>query len=84
VSAPKVAGIKPMTPARLALSVTLLAGVVLAAPLLAAAELAVGDRAPDFELRGSDGNLYRLRDLLAEGGSQGIVLAWFPKAFTPG
>jgi peroxiredoxin Q/BCP len=46
------------------------------------AALSVGNRAPDFELRGSDGKLYRLNDLLAEGG--GIVLAWFPKAFTPG
>ncbi len=46
------------------------------------AMLSVGNRAPDFELRGSDGKLYRLNDLLAEGG--GIVLAWFPKAFTPG
>ena len=84
MSAPRSADTKPMTPARLALFVVLLAGVVLAAPMPAAAELAVGDRAPDFELRGSDGKLYRLRDLLAEGGSQGIVLAWFPKAFTPG
>ncbi len=46
------------------------------------AMLSVGNRAPDFELRGSDGKLYRLNDLLAEGG--GIVLAWFPKAFTTG
>ncbi len=48
------------------------------------AMLSVGNRAPDFELRGSDGRLYRLNDLLAEGGGGGIVLAWFPKAFTPG
>ncbi len=48
------------------------------------AMLSVGNRAPDFELRGSDGKLYRLNDLLAEGGGGGIVLAWFPKAFTPG
>ena len=48
------------------------------------AVLSVGNRAPDFELRGSDGKLYRLDDLLAEGGGGGIVLAWFPKAFTPG
>ena len=48
------------------------------------AMLSVGNRAPDFELRGSDGKLYRLNDLLAEGGGGGIVLAWFPKAFTLG
>ena len=48
------------------------------------AALSVGNRAPDFELRGSDGKRYRLNDLLAEGGGGGIVLAWFPKAFTPG
>ena len=48
------------------------------------AVLSVGNRAPDFELRGSDGKRYRLNDLLADGGGGGIVLAWFPKAFTPG
>ncbi len=49
-----------------------------------AAELAVGDVAPDFELPGSDGKSYRLVELLDEGGSEGVVLAWFPKAFTGG
>jgi len=48
------------------------------------AALSVGNRAPDFELQGSDGKRYRLNDLLADGGGGGIVLAWFPKAFTPG
>ena len=47
-------------------------------------ELAVGDMAPDFELQGSDGKLHRLVELLDEGGAQGVVLAWFPKAFTGG
>ena len=64
-----------------------LALVMVAVPVStrpAGAELAVGDRAPEFELRGSDGKLYGLGDLLADGGLQGIVLAWFPKAFTPG
>lgn len=54
------------------------------ATTVAAAELAVGDRAPDFEMQGSDGRSYTLNDVLAEGGREGIVLAWFPKAFTPG
>lgn len=48
-----------------------------------AVELAVGDEAPAFELTGSDGNSYTLDAILASG-KQGVVLAWFPKAFTPG
>jgi peroxiredoxin Q/BCP len=46
-----------------------------------AGELKIGDMAPDFELRGSDGKTYRLTDYR---GKQAVVLAWFPKAFTPG
>ena len=46
-----------------------------------AAELKVGDAAPDFSLRGTDGNQYQLRELV---GKQAVVIAWFPKAFTPG
>jgi peroxiredoxin Q/BCP len=56
--------------------------VLWAAP--AAAELSVGDRAPQFSLAGSDGRTYALADLLNQGGNRGIVLAFFPKAFTPG
>ncbi len=48
------------------------------------ATLSVGDTAPDFELLGSDGRRWRLRDLVGEAGRDGVVLAWFPKAFTPG
>lgn len=40
-----------------------------------------GDPAPDFELQGSDGQRYRLSDVLRGGP---VVLAWFPKAFTGG
>jgi peroxiredoxin Q/BCP len=43
--------------------------------------LAVGDPAPDFTLPGSDGADYRLEDYK---GKQAVVLAWFPRAFTPG
>ena len=43
--------------------------------------LEVGDRAPDFELPGSDGETYRLADFRGE---KVVVLAWFPKAFTGG
>jgi len=46
-----------------------------------AAELAAGAKAPDFALGGSDGREYRLSQYA---GKQGVVLAWFPKAFTPG
>jgi thioredoxin-dependent peroxiredoxin len=48
---------------------------------LTAAELEVGDTAPDFTLQGSDGKTYKLADYH---GKQAVVLAWFPKAFTPG
>jgi peroxiredoxin Q/BCP len=46
-----------------------------------AEELAPGSKAPEFSLTGSDGRAYRLADFV---GKQGLVLAWFPKAFTPG
>jgi peroxiredoxin Q/BCP len=46
-----------------------------------AADLAPGDMAPAFELAGSDGNTYTLSQFV---GKQGVVLAWFPKAFTSG
>lgn len=44
-------------------------------------ELNAGDDAPDFTLTGSDEKDYALKDLLKEGP---VVLAWFPKADTPG
>jgi thioredoxin-dependent peroxiredoxin len=47
----------------------------------AADELKVGDKAPDFTLKGSDGKTYKLADFK---GKKGVVLAWFPKAFTGG
>jgi peroxiredoxin Q/BCP len=46
-----------------------------------AVQLEPGDIAPDFELPGSDGRTYRLRDFA---GKQSVVVAWFPKAFTGG
>jgi thioredoxin-dependent peroxiredoxin len=49
--------------------------------IAAAEELKEGDMAPDFELKGSDGKTYKLSDYR---GKQAVVLAWFPKAFTPG
>ena len=46
-----------------------------------AAELKVGDPAPDFTLQASDGKTYKLSDFK---GKQAVVIAWFPKAFTRG
>ena len=43
--------------------------------------LKVGEPAPDFELPGTDGNTHRLAD---HRGHRFVVLAWFPKASTPG
>lgn len=43
--------------------------------------LKVGDPAPDFSLRGSDGKTHTLAEFR---GRSAVVLAWFPKAFTGG
>ena len=47
----------------------------------AAAELKVGDKAPEFTMQGSDGKTYTLEQFK---GKSGVVIAWFPKAFTGG
>ena len=62
-----------------------IAGLVSAAPAaqqLAAGqpELKVGDPAPDFTLKATDGQTYSLSKLRGKT----VVLAWFPKAFTAG
>lgn len=44
-------------------------------------ELKVGDVAPPFTLKASDGKTYSLSDFK---GKQAVVLSWFPKAFTAG
>jgi peroxiredoxin Q/BCP len=65
-------------------NVRLLAATVitfLGAGLTLAADLKEGDKAPDFTLTGSDGKTYALEDFK---GKKGVVLAWFPKAFTGG
>jgi peroxiredoxin Q/BCP len=46
-----------------------------------AADLTVGSPAPPFSLQGSDGKTYTLEQFV---GKEGVVLAWFPKAFTGG
>ena len=52
-------------------------------PGAASAGLEVGQPAPAFELQGSDGSRYTLDSVLTKS-KRGLVLAWFPKAFTPG
>jgi peroxiredoxin Q/BCP len=47
----------------------------------AATELKVGDPAPDFTLKASNGKTYKLSDFRNK---QAMVLAWFPKAYTRG
>ena len=64
-----------------AIRVLALFGLLLASGAARATDLAPGAKAPDFSLAGSDGREHRLADYA---GKQGVVLAWFPKAFTPG
>ena len=52
-----------------------------AAQAPSAVTLKVGDQAPDFTLKGSDGKTYSLADYR---GKKAVVIAWFPKAFTRG
>ena len=67
--------------ARLAAAWLGLAALLAQAPALAAEELKVGDKAPDFSLQATDGKTYHLADFK---GKKAVVLAWFPKADTPG
>ena len=55
--------------------------IPLLALLLGTAPLKVGDRAPDFTLPDTDGNSVSLASLLDKGP---VIVAFFPKAFTPG
>ncbi len=41
----------------------------------------VGDVAPDFEMKGSDGKSYKLADFA---GKKAVIVAWYPRAFTGG
>jgi thioredoxin-dependent peroxiredoxin len=55
---------------------------VATATVLSMAEpLKVGDDAPNFEMKGSDGKTYKLSDFK---GKKPVVIAWYPKAFTGG
>ena len=64
----------------LVLATLFAAGAGLAASAQAA-DLKVGDPAPNFTLKASDGKTYKLSDFK---GKQAVVLAWFPAAFTSG
>ena len=67
----------------LKLGVTMVLGLGAAAAGQAqgAANLKIGDPAPNFALRGSDGKTHALADYK---GKSAVVVAWFPKAFTGG
>jgi len=56
-------------------------GVGLTTGYARADELKVGDKAPAFSLKGTDGKTYSLADFK---GKKAVVIAWFPKAATPG
>jgi thioredoxin-dependent peroxiredoxin len=62
-------------------SCLVLVGMLGSVAVVSAAELKVGDPAPDFTLQASDGKTYRLSEFK---GKKAVVVAWFPKAFTSG
>lgn len=62
--------------------VTLVLGSLLLLAPATAAELKVGDTAPDFTMTGSDGKTYKLSELNKQG--KAVIVAWFPRAFTGG
>ena len=61
---------------------SLLAGILAWTPLAAlAAAPEIGAPIPDFAFQGVDGEVIKRSDFV---GKRGVVIAWFPKAFTPG
>lgn len=57
-------------------------GVAMSAGMPAeAAEIKVGAKAPEFEMKGSDGKTYKLSQFKNK---KAVVVAWYPKAFTGG
>jgi peroxiredoxin Q/BCP len=62
-------------------SIAVLVLLAVAAGPAHAEDLGPGAKAPGFVLAGSDGRDHRLSDFA---GKRGVVLAWFPKAFTAG
>lgn len=47
----------------------------------AADGLKVGAECPDFEMEGTDGKKYSLKDMV---GKKAFIIAWYPRAFTGG
>lgn len=56
-------------------------GLLLCMASAQAADPQVGEEAPAFRFVDGEGNEYTLDQFKDE---QGVVVAWFPKAFTPG
>ena len=65
---------------RFAMSIFMMAFMAISSSV-AADGIKVGDKVPDFEMKGSDGKTYSAKDFV---GKQAIVIAWFPRAFTGG
>lgn len=66
---------------KLGLTVMLGAATAMVGRAQGGVELKVGDDAPNFSLRGSDGRTHTLAEYK---GKKAVVVAWFPKAFTGG
>ena len=64
-----------------ALLLAVLGSVALAQPAPPKTNLKVGDPAPDFTLRATDGKTYKLSDFK---GKKNVVLAFYVLAFTGG
>ena len=62
------------------MAMSLILGLALSASARAA-DLKVGDPAPNFKLQATDGKTYQLSDFK---GKKAVVVAWFPAAFTRG
>jgi peroxiredoxin Q/BCP len=54
---------------------------ILVTGLFSSAVPQVGDTAPDFTVKDTDGKQHTLSELVKQGP---VILAFFPKAFTPG
>ena len=58
--------------------------LTLALPVAASAAPEIGKPAPGFAFEGA-GRVFKSADYVGEGArKKGVVVAWFPKAFTPG
>ncbi|WP_444923934.1 peroxiredoxin family protein [Microbulbifer sp. DLAB2-AF] len=55
---------------------TLIVAIILSVPLMA---LEVGQKAPEFSLKGTDGKTHSLQDYV---GKSAVVIAWYPRVFT--